>query len=99
MFMSEDMKILLSKFDELKADITELKTDVNGQIADLRVEVNDLRTDVADFKTDVYGQIHELREELGGLKEETKKTRLILEQDISLRMDVRKLQERVDQIA
>jgi hypothetical protein len=44
----------MSEFDTLRADITGLRTDLQGQVASLR---NDLQTQIATVRSDLRGQI------------------------------------------
>jgi len=59
-----------------RADLTELRTELKGDIADLRAEMAELRAelkgDIADLRAELKGDIADLRAEMADLRTELK---------------------------
>lgn len=108
--MSEDMRMILSKLDEVSKQIGGLRAEVYEQIDGLRKETGGLREDIQKTrllleqdiskKIDVIGEGHDfLKNRLeNAMRLERDRERMDLEL-INLRIEVRKIQERLDQIA
>lgn len=96
--LREEVGELRGEVSELRGEVGELRGEVNelrgkvdnleSEVHVLKGEVSNLRIEMGDLKTDVYGQIGELKYDVSCLREETQRTRLILEQDISKKIDL-----------
>ena len=77
----------------MRVEIDDLRTELKQDIADLRAEV---KQDIADLRAEVKQDIADLRNEL---KQDIADVRAELKEDIAeLRTDVRRLDDRVDEL-
>ncbi|MCD8220754.1 MAG: hypothetical protein LUD07_00935 [Clostridiales bacterium] len=92
--LKTDVSDMRANMTEMKTDISDLKTEVSALKADMvevKTEVSALKADMVEVKTEVSAlktDMAEVKADISGMKEEIRNINLVLENDISKRIDI-----------